>query len=68
MAAAAYSGLEEVSCEAVLSPQDAAFTLFVSTFDPGVERRFVVHVFADAPLADTDGARLRLIPETVAAV
>lgn len=68
VAAGAYSELEEVSCEAALSPQGAAYTLFVSTFEPGVERRFTVDVFVDAPLADTDGSRLRLIPESVPAV
>ena len=67
VAAGAYSELEEVSCEASLTPQAAFYTLFVSTFEPGIERSFSIDVFSDAPLDKTDGRKLRLIPESVPA-
>lgn len=55
--------------EGRLTPADTvAYTLFVSTFDPGVVRDFYVTVYTDAPLTMVDGNTLRLIPTTVPAV
>jgi hypothetical protein len=67
VASAAYAGLAEVSCEASLTPESPFYTLFVSTFEPGKEGRFLVEVFADAPLTLVDGDKLRQIPESVSA-
>jgi hypothetical protein len=67
VAEATYAGLAEVSCEASLTPESPFYTLFVSTYDPGKECRFLVEVFSDAPLGLVDGDRLRAIPESVPA-
>jgi len=65
---ASYTSMSQVVAEGSLSPASTPFTLFVSTFDPGVERDFLITVYCDAPLASTDGSSLRLIPTTVPAV
>lgn len=60
-----YAHSREVTAEAVLDPK--LYTLFVSTFRRGAETDFSVTVYADAPLRNTDGSTLRLIPASVPA-
>lgn len=62
-----YCAYATQSAEGRITPEAAPFTLFASTFEPGLSRGFVVTVYADAPLEMTDGPTLRRIPESVPA-
>ena len=65
VAQSGYSEIEAVDCEALLSPQSSFYTLFVSTFDPAVEKGFSIDVYSDAPLDNTEGSKLRLLPAAI---
>ena len=41
-----YTNLTELMLEGTLQPSDKAYTLLVTTFEPNVERRFDVKIFA----------------------
>jgi len=64
---AAYSYVSPAMVEGSLTPAATPYTLVVSTYEPGVERDFLITVYCDAPLTGTDGSTLRLIPTTVPA-
>ncbi len=41
-----YTNLTELMLEGTLQPSDKPYTLLVTTFEPNVERRFDVKIFA----------------------
>jgi calpain-5 len=62
-----YCAVREMNAEGRVTPDAAPYTLFASTFEPGVSRAYIVTVYSDAPLEMTDGDALRRIPESVPA-
>eukprot|EP01138_Halocafeteria_seosinensis_P014184 gb/GECG01014483.1/.p1 GENE.gb/GECG01014483.1/~~gb/GECG01014483.1/.p1 ORF type:complete len:2079 (+),score=265.95 gb/GECG01014483.1/:1-6237(+) len=44
----------EVTLEVDIKPSDEPYVLFVSTFEPDIEREYVLRVYSRAPLLDTE--------------